>query len=350
MEDNYTQWGPALLQLEDSEYPAIPDTVRTVLLRHLDSPGRSALSLTCSAGLRWVLQEWPDATMQLAVRADERPALREARVASAQQDLSVRGDQPSALALVQKGQMQPSDGSAAEAMLQPFQPSDTRVRSLSLQLQYLPSALLTTLTRPFTALTTLTLRPAHGGAGALELPPSAALPTLRQLTIGRYDVQTQSTLWRSIRPYVQQLVSLIVDEQPTVLDWEDDGQPVWTLIFDTEHPTNTLTHLSLQIDLEPWLIENLRPAMPALQVLRVKGFADSHASQDHVLLPCSWHTVSFARGTVFPCRAAGWFPVPEQGRLTVDLGPKAQVYIEVPVTPQVSLILLCTDYALIRSA
>ncbi len=339
MDDDYIQWGPALLQHDDSEYPHLPDTVRAALLRHLDSQGRSALSLTCSTGFRWVLQEWPDATLQLAVRADESPALRTARIASARQDQVVRGAQPFALTLVQRGLMQPSDGSAAEAMLQPFQPRNARVRSLSLQLQHLPSALLTTLTRPFTALTTLTLRPAHGGAAALELPPSAALRTLRHLTIGRYDIQRQSTLWRCIRPYMRQLISLTVDEQPEVhLGEDDDDQPMYTVIFDTRRPANTLTHLALQVRLTSELVDTLRRATPALQTLRVKKFDYCNVADDHVLAPCSWHTVSFAKGTVFPPSSWKWFPVPEQGRLTVDLGPEARVWVEAPVSNQVSCI------------
>ncbi len=326
--------GPALLQISEDSSTHAPETFRSALLRALDSPGRVAVALTCKAGLRWLLTEWPDsAALQLTVRpsgavAPDSATLRRMRRVS--QWLSVRGDQPLSLTVKQQGQGPSAtgywqtvlgvlgSGHAAPAGL-----------SLSLQVQHIPPSLLQLVGSTFPGLTTLSLGSVSGSDSTIELPPPASLRALRHLTIHRVLEHSQAALWASAAPYIQQLASLtITQELHKGPDWsglsgaERDGRTAaWAhTVFNPAAPTTTLTHLSLQLPLAPSLAALLCQCFPALAQLAVTH-VECSASTDAVAMPivCPWRTLVLACESRHEDCFAPWLPFPAEGKLVIDV-------------------------------
>lgn len=103
--------GSALVKAPGS-HDHVPDAWRASLLRdHLDSPSRLALALTCRSGLDVLLQEWDQATLTLPIRSslveDHQQLL--GRVCSVRQQLNVRQDLETLVALQQHGGISEED-------------------------------------------------------------------------------------------------------------------------------------------------------------------------------------------------------------------------------------------------
>ncbi len=98
--------GPVLVGAEDIRGRTVPDPWRIALLRdYLDSPSRLALALTSKPAFQLLLQEWPAATLTIRVRpsaAEGRQAVQR-RFHLAQEQLAMRGVQPTTLLIQQRG-------------------------------------------------------------------------------------------------------------------------------------------------------------------------------------------------------------------------------------------------------
>ncbi len=247
--------GPALVEASDST-AQLPDTWRTDLLRkHLDSNDRSALAQTCKAGLNLLLDEWEDATLTIAVRpsSDESPAalLRRMRAARAQIQRRSRGS--TELWFEQgEGEMAKEDTWWQVALSSLIGACDT-ITSCGLNLQHMPHHMLALAGQALPALRSLELGSPGGKGYSAQLPPPSHLPTLRELTLNRAAAGTHTSFWASVAPYLPQLTSLTIAEQPASAIEPDTQRPAWASIFSPTKPTNTLTKLAVLAYLDPWL-------------------------------------------------------------------------------------------------
>ncbi len=174
MADQY-RLGPALLHAGTGTHA--PDTFRSALLRALDSRGRVAVALTCTAGPRWLLTEWPQAGLQLTVRpagADVPDSSVLRRMQRASQWLLVRG-KPLSLTVKQQGQGPSADGYWQTVLGALGSGHAHSGLSLSLQLQHIPASLLQLVGSAFPGLTTLSLG-SVSAAPRTRQPPSTAPP------------------------------------------------------------------------------------------------------------------------------------------------------------------------------
>ncbi len=128
--------GPAILQTSDSTAHA-PDTWRTALLKLLDTASCAAFACTCKPAHSWLLEEWPEAALIVAVKpsTSEQPPRLLRRMQRARQQLTSRA-KPTTLTLVQSAQMEASD---AAWMVTITALSGVKVASLRLSLQHMLS-------------------------------------------------------------------------------------------------------------------------------------------------------------------------------------------------------------------
>ncbi len=359
MSDPY-RLGPALLHISEDSSAHAPETFRSALLRALDSRSRVAVALTCKAGLRWLLTEWMDsAALQLAVRPSSAavPDVRLlCRMLRARLWLSVRGDLPASLTLVQQGQgisarVDATAGLAALCLVGRRAFPDLR---LSLQTQHIPAFLLQLVGSVFRGLTTLSIgRDTDSDSGSTaQLPPPATLRALRHLTIHRICEDSQAALWTSVAPYLQQLTSLSIGEQPYVAL----SRPHLSTLFaaPAASPSTTLTHFSLADTLEPWLASLLCEHLPALGTLTVASVCSRERDTDKpVPAVCPWHTLVISQPWHTSWQSsrgffAAWLPLPASGRLVVDVSGKAQGAARLELDALVSMLhpsTLCTHDA-----
>ncbi len=325
MSDPY-RLGPALLQIGDDSTAHAPETFRSALLRALDSPSRVAVAHTCRAGFQWLLSEWTDsAALQLSVRSSgaevpDSATLR--RMHRANQWLLVRQDEPMSLALVQQGQGPSADGYWGYIVVALGSGHALPGLRLSLQIQHIPASLLQLVGSAFPGLTTLSLGTDSGTTA--QLPPPTSLPALRYLAVQRLSEDSQAALWASVAPYLLQLTSLSIGEQPynSAL-----SRPQWAALFSAVPaiPSTTLTHLSLAYSLEPWLASALCERLPALATLSVTSVSYEPSTDAPVPAVCPWHTLVTSRCQFFDA----WLPLPASGRLVVDVSG-APEYVSPP--------------------
>ncbi len=322
MADSY-RLGPALLQTSDDGTAHAPDTFRSALLRALDCRSRVAVALTCTAGLRWMLTEWSEAALHLAVRPagaakPDDSVLR--RLHAARNELSLRGDLPVTLTVKQRGDG-PKGQAFWPAVFKALGSGQARAHlSLTLQIQRLPATLLRHVGSAFPGLSTLSLGSASGSISALKLPPPASLPALRHVTIHRVSADSQTALWPSVAAYLPQLTSLTITEQPE--DVRGEIPPWATAVFRPAHPSNTLTHLSLPCSLGSPLVGLLQKSAPPLEHLTVTELCrrPDHDDDTAGVLPvCSWRTLVLTDREAVHRPLQAWLPLPADGKLVVDV-------------------------------
>ncbi len=222
-------------------------------------------------------------------------------------------------------------------------------------LQHIPQQLLSLAGEALPALRTLELgSPRENGLDSLvsaQLPPPTDLPSLRDLTVQRTAAGTHISLWTSVAPYLAQLISLTIAEQPASAGSPATQGPAWTSIFSSTHPTNTLTSLSVPAQLTPWLAALLQKAAPALDELWVLGISTETAGAAGVAPVCSWRTVHIADRGSIPYCAWTWLPLPDGGEklLLECTAPRADIMeqrksfnITLPIRAQVSQPCACT--------
>jgi hypothetical protein len=181
----------------------------------------------------------------------------------------------------------------------------------------------------FQGITSLRLGTLHDADSSMQLPAPTALPALRQLTVDRVAPAAQAGLWASVGPYMRQLVSLTIDEQPWCSRGYDPhvpgGMPQWFRLFSAATVSETLTHLDLHVCLEPWLVKLLQQHTPKLQQLTVLRVGNEHSHGSGVAAVFSWRTLRTRDPSSFSPAAWGWLPLPADGRtLTVEHLPSAK--------------------------
>ncbi len=201
--------GPPILKLPQCPLH-VPEAWRSALLEHLDGKARVVVAQTSKAGLQWVLQEWPNATLTFLVgpaSSSERPTedtLR--RALAARQQLSVRGDRPTVLQLKHEG-----DGTTRHETWWHIAFSALGSRdpvpnlALSLQLPHMSRNLLSFAGTAFRGLNKLSLG-APGTSIDAQMPLSARLPALRHLVVHAVLGSSQAKFWESVAPYMTRLV------------------------------------------------------------------------------------------------------------------------------------------------
>lgn len=270
----------AILQTDDS--PHVPDSWRSSLLRdYMDSQSRGAVAQSCTSGLQCLLGEWPNPALKVPVRAssaERQPRALVRRMQGARRQInSVRPGRPVALVLTQQGDIAASDKwwqAVLGGLSDPCPPAQHL--HISLRFRHIFPTLLSVADQIFTGLHTLTLDSHKRGVGCeVQLPPTHELPALRHLTVGFVARDCQATMWASLRPYLPQLVSLVIKDQPddaVIGDNSSDEdvdeaphgthrKPSWSLAFG---PTvsHTLTRLEVPCNLYPWLVTLLHRCTP----------------------------------------------------------------------------------------
>lgn len=131
--------GPLLKSPASPEH--LPEFWRSDLLnKYLDSKARGNLALTCSTGLSWVLQEWPQATLTVPVKGRAEALSR--RLQAAKCDMAQRGTKPTTLVLQQQGSIPEGEAWWVTYLGGLACPDPVPHITLSLQLQSIPAHLL----------------------------------------------------------------------------------------------------------------------------------------------------------------------------------------------------------------
>ncbi len=198
--------------------------------------------------------------------------------------------------------------------------------TLSVDAKYIDPELLTDFSRCFPGFTGLSVGTRSKRQGAVELPPPTQLPGLRHLTVRWVATwrhyQEPAPLWPSVARYLPQLDALTIKEQPPPLSNISTSAPSplyprqhqWAAIFTPQHTTNTLTRLTVAVQLQAWLVRLLQAHTPALRELGVDSVcaqADAQVAYEPV---CSWTVL---RVPCMPMGALEWLPMPSHGHLTI---------------------------------
>ncbi len=142
----------------------------------------------------------------------------------------------------------------------------------------------------------------------------------------------QASLWASVAPYLPQLHSLTIDEQPPAYadtDLDHDLHLSAALCFTPQYTTHTLTHLSLAGRLEPWLAQVLAKHAPALTTLDIPYVMSMQMRPSYRPGHWSVRTLRLGEGA-FHTSALTWLPLPAEGKMVVQLSERGTV--ELPVT------------------
>ncbi len=202
--------------------------------------------------------------------------------------------------------------------------------TLSLELQRIAPELVSAAGQSFPGLTGLSVRTPSEHQGSVKLPPPTHLPALRHLTVRRVAKDTQQRFWASVGPYMPQLQSLVVQQQPFGEDpkWRAGRHAAylrhdpWAAVLTPRHTTHTLTHLTVPSGLDSWMVKLLKRHAPGLQELAVRCLAeDANVSVSERV--CSWTVM---RLWILPLRAVTWLPVPATGKLLVDTRSSREDY------------------------
>ncbi len=339
--------------LPSDDHPQMPDPWRVAFLRALSKPALGAVALTCKRALQLLLDEWPDATLSISVRASAGPPTEAAlrRMHSAREQLAVRRGRPTTLLLRQRGYIAPGDAWWQIALPALAQAGSSAHISLTLQVFHIPPQLLATAGQAYLALFTLTILSVDISKDArIQLPPPASLPALRHLTFDSFSLflyAGEQALWASVGPYLPQLVSLVVGDQGDRHGAAAElgiVRPAWSSIFSPQHTTHTLTHLTITCPLRPWLVSLCAEHAPALVSLGCAGV--NPITDDRMLqgMPahCSWGTLRFIRPRKQCAQDLTWLPTPEQGALVFESGPTVvdglgpSLELQLPMTDAVS--------------
>ncbi len=313
--------GPALVRAPDST-AQLPDTWLTDLLsKHLDRNDRLAVAQTCKAGLNLLLDEWEDARLTITVRpsSDESPAALLRRMRSAKEQLK-RGNRGDTALWFEQGEKEVGkDDTWWQVALSCLTGACDTIPACDIQLQHIPQQLLSLAGQALPALRALQLgAPGNKGFSA-HLPPPTHLPSLLGLILMPAAAGTRTSLWASVAPYLPQLTSLTIAEQPASARDPATQRPAWSSIFSLTHPTTTLAELSLPVQFTTWLAALLQKAAPALNELRVLGISAEATGAADVAPVCSWRTLCITQYPTFPASVWEWLPVPKQGgRLQLD--------------------------------
>ncbi len=83
----------------------------TAVLQALHSPARSYLGQSCRAAFQCLVEDWPEATLTVSIRASsaETADALSRRLKSAQQQLSLRRGKPTGLVIQQRGEVAKND-------------------------------------------------------------------------------------------------------------------------------------------------------------------------------------------------------------------------------------------------
>ncbi len=324
--------GPPLLKTSDST-ALLPDTWRTDLLhKHLDKDGRAALAHTCKAGLNLLLDEWEDATLSITVRpsSDESPTALLRRMRAANKQLKRRSRGSTSLWFQQGNWETPQEDTWGQVALSGLMGFCDTVTKCRLHLQHIPQQLLSLAGETLPTLRTLELGSPGDKGYSAQLPPPSHLPSLRELTLGRAAEGTHASLWASVAPYLPQLTSLTIAEQPA-------GAPP-ALIFSRTHPTTTLTEFSVYGYLTPALAGLLQTAAPALGTLTVWGVSAWAAGAPEVAPACTWRELRVTRDGILPPCVWEWLPVSNHG-LVLDYtkcdAVVSELHINLPLSTKV---------------
>ncbi len=266
--------GPAILRAQDSPGHAPDAWLSALLHKHLNSQGRVALSQTSKPALQLLLQEAPLATLTVSVHgAIDKPAQRFLqRLQRARKQLLLRRANPTTLTLQQYSLQLSRSEAWWDVAFPALSDIDTSKVNISLSFQHMPRQLFSALGQALQGLTSLCIGTPSDGPGTIQLPPPSTLPALQHLTVHRVCVSAQAGLWASVRPYLHQLVSLSISEQPYKAPDPVTGREHERVLSLTA-PTTSLKRLAVHTVLWPGLVKVLQRSAPALKELEVVGLA-----------------------------------------------------------------------------
>ncbi len=342
----------------DSE-ASLPDLWKDALLREL-GPSRKVLGYTTKDAQGWLIHDSPEATLTVGIShpANQPVARLLRRMQHAREQLAARQGQPTTLTLRQRERLE-YDVAWWEVVLSALSHQVSPNLTLSLQFQHLQPRMLSFCGEALPGLTALSISscsfPADSPYGSeydnhycVHLPSPSAFPSLRTLTVGSFPEDVQGRLWRGVGPYLAQLTSLTIaaqeDEHEGADHSDPDDRPSWSDCLRNEAASQTLTTLSLPIELHPWLAEILIESAPALVTLEVTGvgvITDPEELDDvidKVGLVCSWRTLRLVKQDRFQAAALDWLPLPrDEGKLVIE-GPELTcVELTLPVSDRVRI-------------
>lgn len=376
----------------------VPDAWRDALLRnHLNAVDRAAVAQTYSGTLSWLLEDWRIPQLRVPVRGGETALVLLKRARAARRQLTKQAQcqpKPVTLAFVQQqGEVPTGDPlwwQISFAALSDVE-RDLPDLTLSLQLRHVSADLLTYAGQALGLLSTLVLGADSIRAGcSVQLPPPAALPALRHLTLHSVSADSQDSVWVSVRAYVPQLANLRIGRQPhsqyvVHADVATANVPQWCLAL-SHTASHTLTSLQVPCALERWLVKllqtnapvsvasaccsihlafiawqsdreeaglhdglhiiavyyGLHRAMPcpyhmsscmqALRELTVTSLPDTRERQGSTVAVapvCSWGKLTLTESWEYQVSEIDWLPLPAEGRLRIVL-PGHQICIWLP--------------------
>ncbi len=311
--------GPAILRARDSPGHAPDAWLSALLQKHLNSPGRITLSQTSKPALQLLLKEAPAATLTVSVHgAIDEPAHRFLqRMQRATAQLLLRGANHTTTLSLQQCSIQLGRGDTWWDIAFPaLRGMDTSNVTISLSFQHMPRQLFTAAGQALQGLTSLSIGTLSDGPGTIQLPPPSALPALRHLTVHRVCVSAQAGLWASVRPYLQQLVSLSISEQLLAAVEVPTKHALWRTVFRGTAPSRSLQRLTVPEMLSADLHTLVTQHAPHIQELTVREFA----YLDEPTVPCNALRLS-NEGCI---RARAWSELPQaaSGKLCIEMVPR----------------------------
>ncbi len=322
--------GPALLHTADR---TVPSGWRTDLLRRLDGRSRARFSVTCTAALQYLLEDWPEARLRTNVRGPSGRLV--ARFQAARKQLLSRGTAPTTVVLAGRGQAAADWWQAAFPALGSIHCPTTLV----VQLQQIPAPLLSHASSAFQQLVSLTLGSPDQPSTA-QLPPPANLPALRIVTVYGIALDSAESFFTSLSLYLPQLEQLSIARQPRT-QWESILAPgVWERAFSLSTRSDTLRRIQLPASLSPRVYRQLQQCAPNLEDVTVENLGSSYSDRAPVTT-CEWKALRIAADAPPHFRRylsagnLGWLPLPADGRLVLDVSGVGEIELSLPLPDKV---------------
>ncbi len=286
MADEFKLGPPLLRQGAD----CVPLDWRAALLKQLDGPSATSFAAASRDAHQWLLHDWPAATLRFRVRAaDTDPAGTRLpdRFRKAQQQLSQRSARPTTSVLQQSG---PLDADWWQAALEdvPTIPAPPTL-TLSVQLQHIPAPLLARLGVVFSGISKLHIGLLHDRRGStVRMPAPSALPGLRHFRVDSVRPDDAGSLWASVGPFVPQLTTLLIAEQPATP--QAAQRQMCAALFSDATRSRALRMLTLPCALTPGLTALLQQYIPRCVIhqqgntLAAARFTQRHQSITHAAM------------------------------------------------------------------
>lgn len=160
------------------------------------------------------------------------------------------------------------------------------------------------------------------------------------LAPSRIPENSLEELQLSLKPYLPQLVTLIIADQLADKAW-----PEAHILFTPASTTHTLRSLTLPCSLTPAIAATLQAHAPALETLTVAGVSRGGDGAQPALRACTWQTLRLTSRQTLLGAALEWLPLPASGKLALHLAPEQPFELRPPLSDLVSLHVQCAHAA-----